>query len=33
LQNTLERAVVLSGGRTILPEHLVFSQEVLPECL
>ncbi|QKQ73156.1 sigma-54 dependent transcriptional regulator [Nostoc sp. TCL240-02] len=27
LQNTLERAAVLSGGRTILPEHLIFSQE------
>jgi DNA-binding NtrC family response regulator len=26
LQNTLERAAILSGGRTILPEHLVFSQ-------
>lgn len=26
LQNTLERAAVLSGGRTILPEHLIFSQ-------
>ncbi|MEH2140009.1 sigma-54-dependent transcriptional regulator [Nostoc sp.] len=27
LQNTLERAAILSGGRTILPEHLVFSQK------
>ncbi len=27
LQNTLERAAVFSGGRTILPEHLIFSQE------
>ncbi|WP_243146704.1 sigma-54 dependent transcriptional regulator [Scytonema sp. UIC 10036] len=27
LQNTLERAAVLSGGRTILSEHLVFSQQ------
>lgn len=27
LQNTLERAAVLSGGRTILPEHIVFNQE------
>ena len=31
LQNTLERAAVLSGGRTILPEHLIFSQEPQPE--
>lgn len=30
LQNTLERAAVLSGGRTILPEHLIFSQEPQP---
>ena len=30
LQNTLERAAVLSGGRTILPEHLSFSQEPQP---
>ncbi|QLE42026.1 sigma-54-dependent Fis family transcriptional regulator [Nostoc sp. C052] len=27
LQNALERAAILSGGRTILPEHLVFSQK------
>lgn len=27
LQNTLERAAVLSGGRTILPEHVIFSQD------
>lgn len=27
LQNTLERGAVLSGGRTILPEHLIFSQQ------
>lgn len=27
LQNTLERAAVLSGGRMILLEHLVFNQE------
>ncbi|MDZ8140866.1 MAG: sigma-54 dependent transcriptional regulator [Nostoc sp. DedQUE04] len=27
LQNTLERAAVFSGGRTILPEHLIFNQE------
>lgn len=27
LQNTLERAAILSGGRTILPEYLVFSQK------
>ncbi|MBV9387436.1 MAG: sigma-54-dependent Fis family transcriptional regulator [Chroococcidiopsidaceae cyanobacterium CP_BM_ER_R8_30] len=27
LQNTLERAAVLSGGRTILPEHLILSQK------
>ncbi|MCW5315115.1 response regulator [Nostoc sp. KVJ3] len=27
LQNTLERAAILSGGRTILPEHLVFNQK------
>jgi len=25
LQNTLERAAILSGGRTILPEYLVFG--------
>ena len=31
LQNTLERAAVFSGGRTILPEHLVFNQESLPD--
>ena len=31
LQNTLERAAVFSGGRTILPEHLVFSQEHQPD--
>jgi transcriptional regulator with GAF, ATPase, and Fis domain len=31
LQNTLERAAVFSGGRTILPEHLVFHQESLPD--
>lgn len=30
LQNTLERAAVLSGRRTILPEHLIFSQEPQP---
>lgn len=28
LQNILERAAVLSGGRIILPEHLVFSLSV-----
>ncbi|MEH2081418.1 MAG: sigma-54 dependent transcriptional regulator [Nostoc sp.] len=27
LQNTLERAAVFSGGRTILSEHLIFNQE------
>ncbi|MFN6477530.1 sigma-54 dependent transcriptional regulator [Nostoc sp. DedQUE07] len=27
LQNTLERAAVFSGGRTILPEHLIFNRE------
>ncbi|MEH2180535.1 sigma-54-dependent transcriptional regulator [Nostoc sp.] len=27
LQNTLERAAVFSGGRTILWEHLIFNQE------
>lgn len=27
LQNTLERAAILSGGRTIIPEHLLLSQE------
>lgn len=27
LQNILERAAILSGGRTILPEYLVFSQK------
>jgi DNA-binding NtrC family response regulator len=27
LQNMLERAAILSGGRTILPEHLILSQE------
>ncbi|MEH1818560.1 MAG: sigma-54 dependent transcriptional regulator [Nostoc sp.] len=27
LQNALERAAILSGGRTILPEHLVFTQK------
>ena len=27
LQNTLERAAILSGGRTVLPEHIIFSQE------
>ncbi|MEH1924854.1 sigma-54-dependent transcriptional regulator [Nostoc sp.] len=27
LQNTLERAAVFSGGRTILSEHLTFNQE------
>jgi DNA-binding NtrC family response regulator len=27
LQNSLERAAVLSGGRVILPEHIVFSQQ------
>ncbi len=31
LQNTLERAAVFSGGRTILPEHLIFNQESLPD--
>ena len=29
LQNILERAAVLSGGRIILPEHLVFSQSLI----
>ncbi|MFN6538583.1 MAG: sigma-54-dependent transcriptional regulator [Nostoc sp. EkiNYC01] len=27
LQNTLERAAVFSGGRTILSEHLIFNRE------
>ncbi|MGV0106205.1 sigma-54-dependent transcriptional regulator [Nostoc sp. DSM 114167] len=27
LQNTLERAAVFSGGRTILSEHLIFNQK------
>ncbi|MDZ8030477.1 sigma-54 dependent transcriptional regulator [Nostoc sp. DedSLP04] len=27
LQNTLERGAVFSGGRTILPEHLIFNRE------
>ncbi len=31
LQNTLERAAVLSGGRTILAEHVLFSQEHCPD--
>ncbi len=31
LQNTLERAAVFSGGRTILPEHLIFNQESQPD--
>ncbi len=31
LQNILERAAVLSGGRPILPEHLVFTQNEQPE--
>jgi len=31
LQNVLERAAVLSGGRTILPDHLVFAQEHRPD--
>ncbi|QYO63093.1 sigma-54 dependent transcriptional regulator [Leptolyngbya sp. 7M] len=31
LQNTLERAVILSGGRTLLPEHLVFVQQPKPD--
>lgn len=31
LQNTLERAVILSGGRTLLPEHLVFTQQPKPD--
>lgn len=31
LQNILERAAVLSGGRIILPEHLVFTQEHQPD--
>ncbi|MBP5974734.1 sigma-54-dependent Fis family transcriptional regulator [Brasilonema sp. CT11] len=31
LQNTLERAAVLSGGRTVLPEHLILSQERQPQ--
>lgn len=30
LQNILERAAVLSGWRTILPEHLVFTQQQQP---
>ena len=31
LQNVLERAALLSGGRTILLEHLVFNQEHQPD--
>lgn len=31
LQNVLERAALLSGGRTILLEHLVFNQEHRPD--
>ncbi|WP_041918708.1 sigma-54-dependent transcriptional regulator [Gloeocapsa sp. PCC 7428] len=31
LQNILERAAVLSGGRPILPEHLIFTQNEEPE--
>lgn len=31
LQNILERAAVLSGGRIILPEHLVFTQKHQPD--
>jgi transcriptional regulator with GAF, ATPase, and Fis domain len=31
LQNILERAAILSGGRTILPEHLVFTEEHRPD--
>jgi len=31
LQNILERAAIFSGGRTILPEHLVFTQEHRPD--
>ncbi|KYC43063.1 transcriptional regulator [Scytonema hofmannii PCC 7110] len=27
LQNTLERAGIFSGGRIILPEHIIFSQQ------
>ncbi len=31
LQNTLERAAVHSGGRAILPEHIIFNQETQPD--
>ncbi|OKH21631.1 sigma-54-dependent transcriptional regulator [Chroogloeocystis siderophila] len=31
LQNILERAAVLSGGRPILPEHLIFTQNEQPQ--
>lgn len=31
LQNILERAAVLSGGRPILPEHLIVTQNEQPE--
>jgi len=31
LQNILERAVILSGGRTLLPDHLSFNQIARPD--